>query len=393
MKNILKKIGVIGLIIAVLSPFIELPNVNAEENCSIHLQSYLFLDMANGGAAGSEGAFKHYAGSGYTTFANFPKVFPESDHIEILDYSINYVNKAEELKKYWTLYNMAMSSDNYYSGGTDSDNGKIFVTGETKDYVDNTILAHYVWAQESADGYEISEWDVTVPEGSSSNVMQGDGEKSAGFTTIDKDNVTIKPATFTGSEFKDNLSYTNLKSYFEYIANSEEETYVPLKITRKISDEEFDENTKETSSSESYYWPVVLNVEYQTCDSTSNEQWTLSYDGNVNDNSVTNIPSKQDAPIGTDIKVDSKKPSRNGYAFLKWCETENGNGKCYDPGETVVSPETSTTVTLYAQWGKGGTTDNEKTGVVSYVIGFISVGVVAGSIYFIAKKKNLFKQI
>ena len=43
MKNILKKLGVLGLIVAVLAPFIELPKVNAAEtNCAKHLQNYMW---------------------------------------------------------------------------------------------------------------------------------------------------------------------------------------------------------------------------------------------------------------------------------------------------------------------------------------------------------------
>ena len=45
MKKLLKKIGVLGLIIAILAPFIELPTVNAAEGCTNHLQNYLWLDM------------------------------------------------------------------------------------------------------------------------------------------------------------------------------------------------------------------------------------------------------------------------------------------------------------------------------------------------------------
>ena len=45
MKKLLKKIGVLGLIIAILAPFIELPTVNAAEGCNNHLQNYLWLDM------------------------------------------------------------------------------------------------------------------------------------------------------------------------------------------------------------------------------------------------------------------------------------------------------------------------------------------------------------
>ena len=48
MKNILRKIGVIGIIIAMLAPFIELPVVKAaNEECTGHtVMQLLFLDIA-----------------------------------------------------------------------------------------------------------------------------------------------------------------------------------------------------------------------------------------------------------------------------------------------------------------------------------------------------------
>ena len=46
MKNILKKIGLIGIIIGVLSPFITLPKVSATNNanCKYYLNQYMFLN-------------------------------------------------------------------------------------------------------------------------------------------------------------------------------------------------------------------------------------------------------------------------------------------------------------------------------------------------------------
>lgn len=401
MKNILKKLGVLGLTIAVLSPFIELPNVNAAttEICNIHLQSYLFLDEDGCETENCDvkqkiaDKFSQYKDDGYTTYANFPRVFKESENIEILDVTTDYVDTSSKLTRYWNLYNMAMASPNYYSGGTDSLNGRIFVTGSSKDYVDNTILTHYIWARYDQNGYIIDDWNVTNVSQSSLTVQGALAKNTSDDSKrIVSSNVEIRPATYTNvnnsGNFTDNTSYTDLKTYFTYIANAEEESYVPLKITRKLNssqltDTEIDDGT--------YYWPVVLNVEYQTCEVT--DQWAVEYDDNVDDTSVTNLPSTQTATVGTDIKISTDKPSRSGYVFKKWCETSNGSGTCYNAGDTITSPSSATTVKLYAQWGESGAANNEKTGVVSYIIGFAAVGVVAGSIYLISKKKNLFKQI
>ena len=147
--------------------------------------------------------------------------------------------------------------------------------------------------------------------------------------------------------------------------------------------------------SKKYYWPVILNVEYDVCNTSSTPaQWTLTYDDNVDDNTVTNMPDpiSEEANVGTGIKVSSTTPKRNGYTFQKWCTESNGSGNCYKAGDEV--PNTTTTkLTLFAQWGKEGTENNPKQGVISYVIGFAAVGIIAGGIYLISKKKNLFKQI
>ena len=140
-----------------------------------------------------------------------------------------------------------------------------------------------------------------------------------------------------------------------------------------------------------YYWPAVLNVEYKVCKNSTSEEWTLAYDGNAK--GVANVPDSESAQAGTNISVTKEKPVLDGYTFVKWCENSNGSGKCYEAGDTVEYPGSPTTKTLYAQWGQVGNEDNKKTGIVSYVIGFISVGLIAGAVYYLVKKKNLFKQI
>ncbi len=150
---------------------------------------------------------------------------------------------------------------------------------------------------------------------------------------------------------------------------------------------------------QSYWWPAIFNVEYKTCYNggsggiTDPEQWGITYDSGVSDNSVTNIPATQYEALGTDITISSDKPKKSGYTFKGWCTDNNGKGKCYNPGDNYPSPDESTLVTLIASWGKTGSADSEKTGVISYVIGFAALGAVAGVIYLINKKKNLFKQI
>lgn len=155
-----------------------------------------------------------------------------------------------------------------------------------------------------------------------------------------------------------------------------------------------DEITINTSAG-NYYHPYVLAVEYSVCSTSTPEpeklKWTLQYDANTEDTTVTGTPSSQSANVGTEIII-SEGPKSDNYKFVKWCKNSDGTGDCYDAGETIKSAS-ATTVTLYAQWAEKGTTDNNDTGIATYLLSFVAVGTIAGGIYLVAKKKNLFKQI
>ena len=146
-----------------------------------------------------------------------------------------------------------------------------------------------------------------------------------------------------------------------------------------------------------YFWPVVLTVEYEVCpdDGSStipSDKWVLKYDGNVTDTSVANLPSNQTASISEKIEVSKGIPSRDGYKFDGWCLDKKECTTYYKAGDKIAS-ENSKERVLYAQWAPTGTENNNKTGVISYVLGFIGVGIISGAIYFVIKRKNLFKQI
>ena len=146
-----------------------------------------------------------------------------------------------------------------------------------------------------------------------------------------------------------------------------------------------------------YYWPTVLNIDYSVCSKTEETpatgKWQLAYDLNVSDNSATNRPDAQEATLGNSLYVSETVPTRKGYAFKNWCTDREGKATCYNSKGEVKSPDTSQTITLFAQWGEAGTTDQKKTGVISYVIAFVATGAIAGAIYIVTKRKNLFKQI
>ncbi len=447
MKKLLKKIGVLGLIIAILAPFIELPTVNAAEGCTNHLQNYLWLDMnyfiPKNGETFMEGYSKGTTAGGYQTYTNFPFTFKDTNSYKVTIKSIDMNNlvNTDSFDNFWTAFNKATTSLTSYD--IDSKIGGALVTSaKLNNYTDDTILLHGVWSSFDRSGTPIeSNWKEKVIDGKDYSLQPILKTKN------DENSMSIKfkPAKFSDNSF--GLESGDLTAdYFQKVVDdnynvwgdSTKSNYIPLSITRTLNlskteikdmlddyvfgyydggkwvaygtkksdgtieksysaflggEEASNEVSKvDFDTSKPYYWPAVLSVEYEACP-LAKENWTLEYDGNVDDNSVTNIPNKQTTELNNDITVDSKKPSRTNYTFTKWCENPNGSGQCYNAGDKVKSPDSAKTITLYAQWGKGGTEDNKKTGVMSYVIGFMSVGVIAGGIYLVAKKKNLFKQI
>ena len=89
MKKLFKKIGVIGLICAVLSPFINLPKVNAEEeNCTHYLNQYLYYMPIN-----LVEEWNLFNGTGFTTYTSFLYDFPKVSDGETL--TIENVNEFE----------------------------------------------------------------------------------------------------------------------------------------------------------------------------------------------------------------------------------------------------------------------------------------------------------
>lgn len=428
MKKIIKKIGVLGIIIAMVIPFLEMPSVKAEEDCTTHLQNYLFLDVDSLGS---------YGGSGYTTYALFAKDFAAGD-VKIKSIKSNFVNEAADDTLFWQLYTATLARSRAYEKYTNNFAGYLFTQQEVDKYEDVTTLVHAYWGKYDENGRPMeSDWQGTAA--SLSGATNSTLQKKGGMRfTKEKGNVTVMPAVYEDSAFSTS-SETDLIKYFERMANDEEETYIPLQITRKFSSEELNkvygvkindttykvygtngtyaeyksctdlntclsdgtnvdvithEGGIETTNAIHYYWPYILSVEYEVCSNNeSEEQWTLAYDYNTDDETVSNKPNSQSAYLGEPIEVSSTVPKRTGYKFLKWCDDEKGKGTCFKAGEEVDSPKTAKTVTLYAQWGSTKEGDPEKTGVISYVIGFISVGVIAGGLYILAKKKNLFRQI
>lgn len=455
MKNILRKIGVIGIIIAMLAPFIELPVVKAaNEECTDHtVLQYYFLDVASGG---SYNDWMTYTKT-YSTYTQFYFTFPNdvtsssNKEIKILKVSTDYINDTNELADYAEGL-MSIIKSNNDGNYTIENNGVIKEKGliansEKSQNTTYTGILHGKWETKGTSSKEqvqlskLAGWIGSDTKGSSDLFKNNTIQTKIGNVSSDGDvKVTIKGVGYDGENVKPINGYNsgnNLVEFFQELANKKNEslyytdsdgaTWLALNINRTISDtklkqvkfgykdkdgkyhklNDYTEMSKTENQSTSpvdkedeldiltsnqIYWPVVLNVEYEVCPTTS-ENWTLQYDKNTDDNSVTGMPSSKTKTAGTSIMVDAKKPSRDGYTFQGWNTQKDGKGTSYNPDQEYEYPGKPDTYTLYAQWGKGGTEDNKKTGVMSYVVGFITTGLVASGIYLVAKKKNLFKQI
>ncbi len=451
MKNILKKIGVIGIIIAMLAPFVEMPVAKAAtETCTDHtVMQYYFADVTNGNS------WDHYTGNGYATYTIFPFTFPKESGktVKILNTQMLNIETGNTvtsdngitLANFWSDVKSLQNTENYQISGNEIA-GK-YISKDKSSYKVVKLL-HGMWERE-VDGISESHGWKNIPENENvflSHVVQNvfsDSEIS----------LTVSSARYLGTSNKKSFGAadeTNLADYFqnlvsdnnsEYIKETNGEKAFALRVNRAISETvlntkhfgfpdsnvsngyriysmdasnsqiknsytamtEHAENEAYTVSrigdsdidimaSESYYWPAVLNVEYEVCTNTS-EQWTLKYDGNTDDDSANNIPEKVQKSVTEDAEIDSKTPTRNGYTFKGWNTEKDGSGKTYNAGDEYKSPGKADVIVLYAQWGNASKGEQKPTGVASYIIGFVSVGIVAGGIYLIAKKKNLFKQI
>ena len=459
MKNMLKKIGVIGIIIAMLAPFVEMPVAEAAtQTCSDHtVLQYYFADVTNGDS------WKHYTEDGYATYTIFPYTFPEETGKSIKILKTQLLNVVSDSN---TSAENTITTANFWSDVKSLENTKTYqISGNeiagnylTKDKSDYKVskLLHGIWAKESATSYEKADWEkATVDDDGNYRETYLLNHSIQKIFSKDETTITVSSARYLNSNYVfGSADEKTLDEYFEnlvskdndeYVKDAEGEKVFALRVNRKISsstlnskyfgfkcesdscdDESYDgkyaifttdksgdtvknsysalisdssgKNIVDTDenidifTNEAYYWPAVLTVEYEVCTNTS-ETWTLKYDGNTSDDSANNIPEKVQKSVGEDVEIDSKTPTRSGYTFKGWNTEKDGSGKTYNAGDKYESPDSSDVIVLYAQWGDTSKGNQEKTGVASYIIGFVSVGIVASGIYLIAKKKNLFKQI
>ena len=106
MKNLLKKLGVLVLLISVLAPFVELPVKAATENCKSYLQNYLFMSHGAASTTFHELAESSKEG-GYKTFTSFPYSFPElrdGETLTIESIEENYLTDKDNLESFFTNF-------------------------------------------------------------------------------------------------------------------------------------------------------------------------------------------------------------------------------------------------------------------------------------------------
>ena len=107
-------------------------------------------------------------------------------------------------------------------------------------------------------------------------------------------------------------------------------------------------NTKSNGSGTAYKGGDTITM---TRDITLYAQWKQipTYTAIFNANGGSNAPAKQSALSGSYIVIPTTTPTRDGYKFVSWTTSQNGNGTKYAPGSKVVLKGN---ITLYAQWEK-----------------------------------------
>jgi len=153
------------------------------------------------------------------------------------------------------------------------------------------------------------------------------------------------------------------------------------------------------------YWflaPSLFQISYKVCKAgtdATEDSVTLTYYGNeeyVNTSAKADkVPSAQTEKLNSEGKatftVSATEPTLEGYTFQNWNTSKDCKGKTIEP-ETKLE-NVSVNTPLYACWGETGTTNNGKTGVMTYAGLFTGIIALAGTSYYIMKKKNVFKKI
>lgn len=232
MKNLLKKIGVIGLAIALIAPFVSVPEVNAEGDVTTkHLHQYLFLDeesLYNDDLFSSVESLTspHYkADNGYTTTTIFPYSFPTDVKVNITKVTTQPVISAAEVERYLTLHNNVVTNSNptadYRVADFVAKKGSTDTTTGSNGYNSSTILMHGSWGKYynlQGEKMEDSKW-TTFSENEKAKVIAHSIQNNAAVSSGAQAIVYAGKWNETERKVEKNGSQTFTKDYLQTIVD------------------------------------------------------------------------------------------------------------------------------------------------------------------------------
>ena len=115
-----------------------------------------------------------------------------------------------------------------------------------------------------------------------------------------------------------------------------------------------------------YGWQYLENppIQFNITRDTSEKTYTLTYDDNVTDDSVSNMPEpnpqteKSNTGMVT-FTVSNARPSRDGYTFKGWADSAAATTAQYQPGGKIAVNHADSPKTIYAVWECSHVKDND----------------------------------
>lgn len=343
MKNILKKLGVFGLIVAVLVPFIELP-VKADtttETCDTYLQNYLFMDLKYSWTPWTA----YTSGDGYRTFTSFIYDFPTlaaNEKLTIESVSSAYLYSNDDLKNFYDAYSELVDDTTVKISDMNKLGHYRNVAISGADYKQVTYLLHGKWARDGEN------WTIDADYGKDSSALFS-GDYTNLFSTYTLQGVLNKITDsnikeqivndlnmqVSGASFTDNGSAggAHFTVAGQYILGDEQSNNSKLiQYFQQIVDDVNSGNLEATSWKNRYIWNASNNKTYLN----------LSIARKISEESLNKLtfgyPIKDSNSVATgNYQIISTDPNSivNSYdAYLKYYDngfscSKNGTDICY----------------------------------------------------------------